>query len=338
MLTVDDGSDIAQRGLPRRSPLGTYPDGVMAAHASDPDDRYQVGGFVRTLAAKSAHTRRAYEHDVDEFATWLARSDLAPGDVDHRRLRRYLAYLDTRGFSRASVARKAAAIRALCRFWIERGMIEADPSARLTTPKTAKRLPRVPKREETNDAIDGVSERLEGTIDLDDAAARALVTRDLALVELLYGAGLRVSEACGLDLDDVDPRNANVTVLGKGAKVRRVPIGRPALDAVTAYRAQRGELITALTPPEALFVNQRGRRLTPRDASRIVHRFQLPDGRRLHPHAFRHAFATHLLEGGADLRVVQELLGHADLGTTQVYTHVTRDRLVAVYGDTHPRA
>src|SRR5262249_52025499 len=159
--------------------------------------------------------------------------------------------------------------------------------------------------------------------------------RDVALLELLYGAGLRVSELCGLDVDAVDLRKATVTVLGKGSKVRRLPLGDPAREAVSAYlRNARPALLTERTA--ALFVNARGRRMTPRDVRRVLVRHPLSDGRTLHPHSLRHAYATHLLEGGADLRVVQELLGHADVGTTQVYTHVTRDRLRSVYERTHP--
>jgi integrase/recombinase XerC len=159
------------------------------------------------------------------------------------------------------------------------------------------------------------------------------------MLELLYATGMRVSECCGLDLDDVDMRKRNVTVLGKGAKVRRIPFGDAARAALQDYVGDaRDRLVTNATPRGALFVNRRGNRMTTRDARRVLERFPLPDGRALHPHALRHAFATHLLEGGADLRSVQELLGHADLSTTQVYTHVTRDRLRAVYQHTHPRA
>ncbi|MCZ7536702.1 MAG: tyrosine-type recombinase/integrase [Acidimicrobiia bacterium] len=168
-------------------------------------------------------------------------------------------------------------------------------------------------------------------------AAAAL--RDLVVLELLYGAGLRVSECCGLAPGDVDTRKGHVTVTGKGSKVRRVPLGEPGCDAVSRYlREARSSLAGPETPPDALLLNARGRRLGTRDARRILDRYRLPDGRAIHPHSLRHAFATHLLEGGADLRVVQELLGHADLATTQVYTHVTRDRLRSVYEDAHPRA
>jgi site-specific recombinase XerD len=161
----------------------------------------------------------------------------------------------------------------------------------------------------------------------------------VALLEVLYGAGLRVSECCGLDVDRCDLDRGLVTVLGKGSKERRVPLGEPARSALADYlREGRKGLMNDQSPPEAVFLNARGRRLTPRDARRVVDRHPLADGQRLHPHALRHAYATHLLEGGADLRAVQELLGHADLATTQIYTHVTRDRLRAVYNATHPRA
>jgi site-specific recombinase XerD len=175
--------------------------------------------------------------------------------------------------------------------------------------------------------------------DGDDPVVMAVVLRDLAVLEVLYGAGLRVSECCGLRISDCDLDRGLVTVLGKGSKVRRVPIGAPAVDAVAAWLDRgRAVLATSDSPADLVFLNRRGRVLTPRDARRVLERHPLPDGRAVHPHALRHAYATHLLEGGADLRAVQELLGHADLATTQIYTHVTRDRLRAVYEATHPRA
>jgi integrase/recombinase XerC len=167
----------------------------------------------------------------------------------------------------------------------------------------------------------------------------SLDLRDLALLELLYGAGIRVAELCGLDRPDCDLEGGLVTVLGKRAKVRRVPIGEPAVVALGRYLDRgRALLVTPDSPPDACFLNTAGRRLSPRDARRVLARHRLPDGRAVSPHTLRHAFATHLLEGGADLRSVQELLGHADVATTQLYTHLTKDRLRAVYNDTHPRA
>jgi site-specific recombinase XerD len=308
-----------------------------------PDD------FVASLVSVSPHTRSAYAHDVREFVEWAERGGCpTPDRLDRRVLRRYLGFLDTRGFARSSIARKAAAVRSYLRWLRRHGVIETDPGRGLRAPKGASRLPRVIRADEAADLLDVVAleaeDRTAGN-DADDGAegdadpdpvATAVVLRDLAVLEVLYGAGLRVAECCGLRRDDVElgrgsGRSGLVTVVGKGSKIRRVPIaawldrGRP-------------ELATASSPRDIVFLNRRGKALTPRDARRILERHPLPDGRALHPHALRHAYATHLLEGGADLRAVQELLGHADLATTQIYTHVTRDRLRSVYEATHPRA
>jgi site-specific recombinase XerD len=298
--------------------------------------------FERSLTALSEHTRRAYAHDVEEFVAWCERGACAaPSALDHRVLRRYLAYLTTRGFSRSSIARKAASVRAFSRYLNRTGAIEHDAGRHLRSPAGAKRLPRVPRANEALGVLELAADRALTTDDDAEPSALdlALARRDLALLELLYGTGARVSECCGLDVRDVDLRNRHITVLGKGSKVRRVPFGEPALEALDDYlRHARTQLLTERSPAQALFVNRRGNRLTPRDARRVLERFPLPDGRALRPHALRHAFATHLLEGGADVRSVQELLGHADLGTTQLYTHVSRDRLKSVYQHTHPRA
>jgi integrase/recombinase XerC len=302
-----------------------------------PAPLWPVDDFARSLTASSDHTRRAYEHDVDEFVAWCERGACTgPGHLDHRVLRRYLAYLTTRGFSRSTIARKAASVRAFSRYLARTGAAPHDAGRHLRSPSGAKRLPRVPRAADTDVLLTAVSTRAaEG----DDPVALAIARRDLAVLELLYGTGIRISECCNLDLGDVELRKRHVTVLGKGAKVRRVPFGDAAKDALAQYvRSARPVLLTERSPDRALFVNRRGNRLSPRDARRVLERFPLPDGRALHPHALRHAFATHLLEGGADLRSVQELLGHADLSTTQVYTHVTRDRLKSVYQHTHPRA
>jgi integrase/recombinase XerC len=292
--------------------------------------------FARSLTSMSVHTRRAYDRDVQEFVAWCERGACAtPHSLDHRVLRRYLAYLTTRGFSRSTIARKAASVRAFSRYLARHDVVDHDPGRHLRSPAGAQRLPRVPRAAEATLLLDAAIERTAST----EARELALARRDLALLELLYATGLRVSECCGLDVNNVELRKRYVTVLGKGAKVRRVPFGDAAHEALVAYVDNaRAALFTDRSPAQALFVNRRGNRLTPRDARRVLERFPLPDGRALHPHALRHAFATHLLEGGADLRSVQELLGHADLSTTQVYTHVTRDRLKSVYQHTHPRA
>jgi integrase/recombinase XerC len=300
---------------------------------------WRADEFAASLAGRSTHTRAAYEHDVGEFVAWAERGGCPrPAAVDHRILRRYLAYLDTRGFARSSIARKAAALRAYLRFLKRHGVIDQDPGRSLRAPKGAGRLPRVIRSEEAVDLLDAATAAAEHEV-VDDPVAGAVVLRDLAVLEILYGAGLRVAECCGLRTDDCDLDRGLVTVVGKGSKIRRVPIGAPAFDALRAWLARgRAALAQPSSPADAVFLNQRGHRLSPRDARRVLERYPLPDGRALHPHALRHAYATHLLEGGADLRAVQELLGHADLATTQIYTHVTRDRLRAVYEATHPRA
>jgi integrase/recombinase XerC len=293
--------------------------------------KHDASGFASSLTGVSEHTRRAYAHDVDEFVQWCERGGCKDASaMEHKTLRRYFSYLQTRGFGKSSISRKAASVHAYVRYLRRHGVLERDIAARLSTARGPKKLPRVPRKD---DAIALLDDAAGETHDPDDPKTR----RDIALLELLYGAGLRVSECCGLDVDSVDLRKGTVTVLGKGSKVRRLPLGGPACDAVADYvRSARPALTREKT--EALFVNARGHRLTPRDARRVLARHPLADGRTLNPHALRHAYATHLLEGGADLRAVQELLGHADVGTTQVYTHVTRDRLWSVYEKTHPRA
>jgi integrase/recombinase XerC len=300
---------------------------------------WDVDGLVASLAGRSEHTCRAYEHDAREFAAWAERGGCPdPATLDHKTLRRYLAYLDTRGFARRSVARKAAAVRALLAHLRREGRLTTDPGRSLHTPKGDARLPRVPSAADAAALLDGASRAAAAAVDDADPTVAALVTRDAALLELLYGAGLRVSEACTLTVTDTDLDHGLVTVLGKRAKRRRVPIGQPARAALATYLGHgRAWLATPDSPP-VMFLNRRGRALTTRDAHRVVTAHPLRDGRVTHPHALRHAYATHLLDGGADLRAVQELLGHADLATTQIYTHLSQDRLRAVYAATHPRA
>jgi integrase/recombinase XerC len=300
---------------------------------------WDVDGLVASLAGRSEHTRRAYEHDAHEFVAWAERGGCRdPAALDHKTLRRYLAYLATRGFARRSVARKAAAVRALLAHLRREGLLATDPGRSLHTPKGDARLPRVPSAADAAALLDGASRAAAAAVDDADPTVAALVTRDAALLELLYGAGLRVSEACALTVADTDLDHRLVTVLGKRAKRRRVPIGQPARAALATYLGHgRARLATPDSPP-VMFLNRRGRAMTTRDAHRVVTAHPLRDGRVTHPHALRHAYATHLLDGGADLRAVQELLGHADLATTQIYTHLSQDRLRAVYAATHPRA
>jgi integrase/recombinase XerC len=334
--TIRGGCDRFELPCPEMSPATAGPRADRQRADKSRPASHDPDGFAVALSALSANTRRAYEHDAREFVQWCERGGCPDASaLDHRVLRRYLAYLQTRGFSRSSTARKAASVRAYLRHLRRRGVLGRDVAAAVQAPKGVRRLPRMPRRKEAAALLDDL---VAGT-ESDDPRAR----QDLAIVELLYGAGLRVSECCGLDVGDVDLRRRTVTVLGKGAKVRRLPLGEPARDAVAGYlRCARGALPAARQPSamaaDALFLNARGRRMTPRDVRRVLERHPLADGRSLHPHALRHAYATHLLEGGADLRAVQELLGHADVGTTQIYTHVTRELMRAVYERTHPRA
>ncbi len=291
---------------------------------------WELDAFARSVSGRSGHTVRAYRGDVRDFAEWAERGGVAgPGQVDRLLLRRYLAYLSTRRYARTTVARKAAALRRYFAWLVRRGDIAADPAARLHAPTGGARLPRVLDRSELVELLD-----MPGAAAEDDQPEVRL--RDDAVLELLYGAGLRVSELCGLDMGDVDLRARTVTVVGKGDRQRRLPIHDRCAEAVRRWTAHgRQHMAGEESPPEALFLNRRGRRLGPRDVRRLLDR-RSPSP--THPHALRHSYATHLLDGGADLRVVQELLGHASMQTTQVYTHVSKERLLSVYGATHPRA
>jgi len=289
-----------------------------------------LDAFTRSVGGSSRHTVRAYRGDVEAFTEWAERAGITgPAEVDRLLLRRYLAYLSTRRYARTTVARKAAALRRYFAWLARRGDITTDPACRLHAPGGGARLPQVLDRGELTDLLDA-----PGRTGAD--VAPEVRRRDDAVLELLYGAGLRVSELCSLDVGDVDLRARTVTVVGKGDRQRRLPIHDRCVEALRAWLADgRSQLAEADSPPEALFLNRRGRRLGPRDVRRLL------DGRSprpTHPHALRHSFATHLLDGGADLRVVQELLGHASLQTTQVYTHVSKERLRSVYEATHPRA
>lgn len=284
---------------------------------------WEQEAFVRSLSSLSANTVEAYRRDVRDFVVWAERARLSgPTDVDRLVLRRYLAYLGTRRMAKRSIARKAAALRRYFGWLARTGVLATDPSGRLSAPRGEGRLPHVLKAGE-----------LEVLLGEDGAGAGLL---DHAVVELLYGSGLRVGELCGLRPADVDLRRAQLLVWGKGSKQRQLPMSESSVEAVRAWLdAGRPALVADETPADALFLNRRGHRLTPRDVRRILDRRASSP---THPHALRHTFATHLLDGGADLRAVQELLGHSDLATTQLYTHVSKERLRSVYDATHPRA
>ncbi len=291
---------------------------------------WQVDDFERSLTDVAASTIVAYRRDVDAFVTWAARAQLEqPRQVTRLLLRRYLAFLATRRYARRTVARKVAALRRYFDWLRRQGVIVTDPSVRLSVPAGPSRLPRVLGPSDLDVLLDHPPARVA-----DDPPAVRL--RDDAVLELLYGSGLRVAELCGLGLGDVDLNRRLVTVWGKGAKQRQVPISPPAAGAVQAWIGHGREgLVQVGSPGDAMFLNRRGRRLGPRDVRRLLDRRAAAP---THPHALRHSFATHLLDGGADLRVVQELLGHSSLQTTQVYTHVSKEHLRAVFESTHPRA
>ncbi|HLI44680.1 MAG TPA: tyrosine-type recombinase/integrase [Acidimicrobiales bacterium] len=291
---------------------------------------FELEGFARSLSGESEATSRAYVNDVSALVEWLERSGrTSPSSVDRLVLRRYLAYLATRRYAKRTIARKASAIRRYFSWLVRTGQLPSDPSRRLSAPAGDARLPRVPSPAELHELLEPDRAALDG----EEEVWRL---RDDAVLELLYGCGLRVSELCGLDLGDVESSRGTLTVWGKGSKQRRVPAGEPALDALAAWLTKGRPTLGRLEEAgQAVFVNKRLRRLGPRDVRRIV---DLRAARPTHPHALRHAYATHLLDGGADLRVVQELLGHASLRTTEIYTHVSTERLVAAYERAHPRA
>lgn len=296
-----------------------------------------AAAFLRASAAErdlAPATLRAYASDLTEFVAWAAKEKVrAAAGVDRAFLRKYvsdLARRRPRALSRRSVARKASALRAMFRWARGRDLIPSDPSTGLRTPKLERTLPRVIR---ARDAA-----RLCELPPRDDPVG----VRDRAILELLYGAGLRVGEICALVLREVDLSGAALRVTGKGRKQRRVPIGEPAADALREYltsaRPQLAER-SSRSDEGFAFLNSRGRPIGPRTVRASVERYARGEGiSPANPHALRHSFATHLLDGGADLRVVQELLGHESLATTQIYTHVSLERLRAAYEQSHPRA
>jgi len=289
--------------------------------------RWRVEDFEAGLTAMSERTRVAYRSDVDAFVEWCDRLDLdGPESVQRSTIRRYLAFLTTREYARRTIARKTASLRRYFRWAVASGHIDLDPTAGVSVPAGDGRLPRVLDGGELSTMLD-VAGRSG-----DEPEWRR--RRDDAVLEVLYGSGLRVSELCSLTVASLELDRGAATVWGKGDKERRVPLSEPAVDALRSWLTLRHEVVDA-EHGDLLFGNERGKALTPRDVRRIVdRRSPVPT----HPHALRHSFATHLLDGGADLRAVQELLGHSDVATTQRYTHVSRERLSAAYRQAHPRA
>ncbi len=306
-----------------------------------------VDAYLQVLANErraSAHTLRAYRRELRAFAAWLAdrREGLHIAQIEHTHIRAYLGTLYDRGLSKVSAARALAAIRSWFKWLARAGHIQQNAATLVATPRLPKHLPRVPSIEQMNRVVDSVR---------DDAASWP--ARDKAILELLYGCGIRNAELTALNLDDIHWANEAILVRGKGQKQRYVPLGDAAAEALRAYLVERSTLLAAAggkQPPQtpALFVNLQLRglkkggeaRLTTRSVGRIVKRIAILRGLSsdVHPHTLRHAFGTHLLEEGADLRAIQELLGHERLSTTQRYTQLTTAQLTAVYDRTHPRA
>jgi integrase/recombinase XerC len=282
--------------------------------------------FLRYLDLQrgaSRHTLRGYATDLDEFRAFLSREGLGDlADADARAIRAWLAWLHDRKLAKSSIARKLATVRSCFRYLARIGVVEFNPARQVRSPRLPKRLPSFLPKDESKELLDAEVERSEAGL------------RDHALIELLYATGLRVAECCGLDLDDVDRRGGAVRVMGKGGKERVVPAGDVALGALDVWLSVRGE------GRGALFTNLRGGRLGTRSVHRIVKRRARSAGidRRVTPHTLRHTFATHMLGEGADLRLIQELLGHSRLTTTQRYTHVSPEHLMKVYDSAHPRA
>lgn len=289
-------------------------------------DVWQLVAFERAHSSLSERTLAAYCTDVRLFAEWVERSKVeAPDGVTRTLVRRYIASLSTREFARRSISRKAASLRRYFSWAVVQGLAASDPTIGLQVNSGNGRLPRVLDRRELEQLLDGPSP---------DGEPIWRRHRDDALLEVLYGSGVRVSELCTLQLDQIRFDERVLTVWGKGAKERRVPLGEPAAVALSQWLAIRHDVV----PPDAgpvVFANERGKPITPRDVRRVLDR-RSPSP--THPHALRHTFATHLLDGGADLRAVQEMLGHSDVATTQRYTHVSRERLRSAYRQSHPRA
>jgi integrase/recombinase XerC len=308
---------------------------MTARHLPHPDVAL-IDGFMDHLTLErhlSPATVVAYRRDLSQLAAFLRRAhrDLPGAGIDD--LRRFLAQLTSLGYARASIARRVGAIHTFYRWAVSSGAVPEDPAALLGRPKVISRLPVVLRVAEAAALVEA-PDAAEGASEIESAVA----LRDRAILELMYGSGLRVSEVAGVTVDRVDLDRGRVTVVGKGDKEREVPLGDPARRAVVAWLTVRSVL--AQEKGDELFMNRRGRPIGPRDIRRLVGRYGRAalSGRRVTPHTLRHSFATHLLEGGADIRAVQEMLGHASVVTTQRYTHVSRSRLFEAYEQSHPRA
>jgi integrase/recombinase XerC len=289
-----------------------------------------IGQFLRVLQQRnsSAHTIKAYRGDLKDFSAYVGSRDWS--NIDHITIRGFLSHLYEHGLSKTSVARALAAVRSLYRWLAQEGVVEQNPATLISTPKLPKKLPRVPTIEEMNTVLDG---------QMPETAA--FPERDRLMLELLYGCGIRNSELVGINVDDMRMSTEAILIRGKGKKERYVPFGESAKAALAAYLTQRQQVLSSTRKnTAALLINQRGGRLTTRSVGRIVKKIAVAKGLStdVHPHTLRHAFGTHMLEEGADLRAIQEMLGHERLSTTQRYTQLSMKHVLDVYDRTHPRA
>jgi len=297
---------------------------------SQPDIAKAVGRFLSSLRERntSPHTIRAYTRDLGGFTAYVGSRQWR--DIDHIVIRGFLSHLYEKDLSKTSVARSLAAVRSLYRWLAQEGVVEQNPAALVSTPKLPKKLPRVPTMEEMNSVLEGQMPEIA-----------AFPERDRLMLELLYGCGIRNSELVGINLDHIRLKDEIVLIRGKGSKERYVPFGDAVKSALAGYLPMRQQfLLEQRKTTPALLINSRGGRLTTRSVGRIIKKIAVAKGLSpdVHPHTLRHAFGTHMLEEGADLRAIQELLGHERLSTTQRYTQLSTKHLLSVYDQTHPRA
>ncbi|HEX5907262.1 MAG TPA: tyrosine recombinase XerC [Propionibacteriaceae bacterium] len=309
----------------------------MAETELPPELEALLSSYLRHLRGQrnlAEHTVRAYRTDLLNLFTHLGRLGIDSLDsVDLRALRSWLAKQHTLGQARTTLQRRAAAARVFFAWAHETGQIATDPAANLRSPKVSRTLPPTLEAATAAQMLDAAAATM-------GEPGGPIAVRDVAILEVLYATGIRVSELCGLDMADLDRERQVIRVFGKGSKERTVPVGAPAVRAVDVWLEKaRPQLVTGESG-HAIFLGERGKRIDPRVARRVVHRSlqMTPGAPDLGPHGLRHAMATHLLEGGADLRSVQEMLGHASLATTQIYTHVTNERLRSAFEQAHPRA
>jgi integrase/recombinase XerC len=308
--------------------------------------------YLRSVRNASAHTLRNYASDLQQFHTYLTPPDSPPikvADIDHRVIREYLGHLHDQ-LQKSSMARKLATLRSFLKFCAREGIVRENAARLVATPKLPKRVPSILSAEEMNEFLDGLAQvqrpkakrpSAQASQAAQDAAL--LLQRDRAILELLYASGLRVSELTGLNIDDVDRKERMLRVIGKGNKERIIPYGSKAEEAFERYWPIRGKLLTRSRNSgdgRAVFLSHEGRRMGNRSVSRVVKKYVrlMNVSWDLHPHSLRHAFASHLLADGADLRAIQELLGHSSLSTTQRYTHASIRQLMEVYDKAHPHA